>query len=340
MNWTGSQSSWTEAFEVGTSWQEINVILQNFSVNFVDGETTWSMNFDFGYLPNVTYFIDNIKVTTVEAEPVATRATTRAITYVEKTDEQKKELITGAMEEWIKGMLDHCKDRIQIWDVINEPISDNCLLRGIETSTPVADRDDQEFYWGEYMGKEYAVKAFEFARKYGNPNDLLFVNDYNLESNPNKLAALIEFVKYIEQNGQKVDGIGTQMHVSPSITKEEVDAMIKTMAQTGKLVRVTELDVRLGTATPSTDQLASQAETYQMIFESFKENVPQTQQSGITIWSLTDHKREHEYWLPDEMPNIFDASYGRKHAYKGVCDGIAGYDISIDFDGSYWDKAQ
>ncbi len=336
MNWTGYQSSWTEAFEVGTSWQEINFVLQDFSVNFVDGEASWSMNLDFGYMPNVTYYLDNFKVTTVEDEPVATRAPQRAIIYVEKTAEEKKELITNAMEEWIKGMLDHCKDRVKSWDVINEPISDDCRLRGVDF-VPSADAiGDDEFYWGQYMGKEYAFKAFEFARKYGNPNDILFVNDYNLETNPNKLASLIGLVNYIEQNGQKVDGIGTQMHVSTSITREQVDAMFKTMAQTGKLVRVTELDVRLGTASPATNQLAEQSDTYQMIFESYLENVPKEQQSGITIWSLTDHKREHEYWLPDESPNLFDASYGRKHAYKGVCDGIAGYDVSIDFDGSLW----
>lgn len=70
----------------------------------------------------------------------------------------------------------------------------------------------------------------------------LYVNDYNLETNPSKLAALIDFVNYIEDNGQTVDGIGTQMHVTASsITREQIDAMFKTMAATGKLVRVTEL---------------------------------------------------------------------------------------------------
>ena len=277
------------------------------------------------------------------------------ITYKFKTAEEKKEALLGAMESWIKGMLEHTDGRIKEWDVINEPISDNNQWRGIEgnfmsngddapDTAPVEDPAtgfnlnwaDDHFYWGYYIGKEYAVKAFEYARKYAPTDAVLYVNDYNLETNPGKLATLIEFVNYIEQNGQKVDGIGTQMHVSLSITREEIDAMFKTMANTGKLVRVTELDVRTGTATPSAGQLEEQANVYQMIFDSFRENVPQAQQSGITIWSLTDHKREHEYWLPDESPNIFDASYGRKHAYKGVCDGIAGFDISTEFDGTDW----
>ena len=266
-------------------------------------------------------------------------------------------MLLKAIESWIKGMLNHCGNRICAWDVINEPITDNCQWRGIDgnfmsngdeapDTYPVEEDGlnlnwaDDHFYWGYYIGKEYAYKAFEFARKYAPAGTTLWVNDYNLESNPNKLAALIEYVKYIEDNGQKVDGIGTQMHVTASyITKDQVDAMFKTMAATGKLVRVTELDVSLNTASPSASQLELQAQVYQMIFDSFRENVPTAQQDGITIWTLTDHKREHEYWLPDCSPNIFDDNYGRKHAYKGVCDGIAGRDISEDFSGDDWKNA-
>jgi GH35 family endo-1,4-beta-xylanase len=269
-----------------------------------------------------------------------------------KSAEEKRNALLGAMEDWISGMYEHLNGRVLNYDVINEPIADNNQWRGVggnfmdDDVAPEESAEgglnlnweDDHFYWGYYIGKDYGVKAFEFARKYAPQNSNLFVNEYGLESNPNKLAALLEFVNYIDENGQHVDGIGTQMHVSTSITQAEVDAMFKTLAATGKLVRVTELDVQVGTTTPSTSQLAEQAATYQMIVESYLANVPQAQQSGITIWSLTDNKREHEYWLPDDQPNLFDANYGRKHAYKGVCDGLAGYDISTDFDGTMWNK--
>ena len=57
------------------------------------------------------------------------------------------------------------------------------------------------------------------------------------------------------------------------------------------------------------------------------------QQYGITIWGVSDDPAEHENWLPDDAPNLWDASYGRKHAYKGVADGFAGKDVSEDFSG-------
>lgn len=310
-----------------------------------------------------TYYVDNIKFG--EKKEVARRNTLRAatraggITYIFKSAEEKKAALLSAMESWIKGMLEHPgMERVKEWDVINEPIADNGQWRGIggnfmsngddaPDTEPVESEETgfslnwaaDHFYWGYYIGKEYAVKAFEYARKYAPADTKLYVNDYNLETSPNKLSALIDFVKFIEDNGQTVDGIGTQMHVSTSITKEQVDAMFKTMATTGKLVRVTELDVQIGTTTPSAEQLEAQANTYQMIIESYKENVPAAQQSGITIWTLTDSSKEHEYWLSGDAPNLFDANYARKHAYKGVCDAIAGRDISEDFSGDDWKNA-
>ena len=356
----GSQGGYNN-FNVGTDWikceyefvagyDDINRILINF------GST------------EAIYYIDNIKFGEKKEQPSAAsyRAVTRAgggIKYIAKTPEEKKTALLGALEAWIKGMAEHIGNRIKDWDVINEPIADNNQWRGIggnfmsngEDETPdTAPVETEEsglslnwgenhFYWGYYIGKEYATKAFEYARQYTVTGSKLYVNDYNLETSPNKLAALIDFVKYIDENnatGQPiVDGIGTQMHVTASsITKAQVDAMFLTMAATGKIIRVTELDVALGTATPDAEALAKQAEVYQMIFESYKANVPEAQQSGITIWTLSDNAKEHEYWLKDQSPNLFDANYERKHAYKGVCDGIAGKDISEEFSGDDWKK--
>ena len=128
------------------------------------------------------------------------------------------------------------------------------------------------------------------------------------------------------------------MHVSSSITKEQVEEMFRTLAATGKLIRITELDVAIGTATPTVEQLQKQSDIYEMILNAFFTIVPKEQQSGVTIWSLSDNAKEHEYWLKDESPNIFDASYGRKIAYKGVADAIAGFDISSGFSSPDYSK--
>ncbi len=331
----------------------------------VAGNPLEGINFDLGEAA-ATYLIDDIYVSTDPFKAEA-KATPKAggITFVPKTAEEKKTILLDAMEQWIKSIMEHVGDRVDAWDVINEPIADGSNgWRGIDgvfgsnnndgvaDSEPVETETDgltlnwaseagnQHWYWGYYLGKDYAVKAFEFARRYA-PNAKLFVNEYNLETSPSKLDALIGFVNYIDQNGGQVDGIGTQMHVNYKISKDQVDAMFKKLAQTGKLIRITELDVAFGveegkTITPSEAQLSEQAATYQMILTSYFENIPEAQQSAITIWGFSDNKKEHEYWLKGDAPNIFDSEYKRKVAYKGVCDAIAGYDVSIDFKGEDW----
>jgi hypothetical protein len=68
-----------------------------------------------------------------------------------------------------------------------------------------------------------------------------------------------------------------------------------------------------------------------MIVRSYMENVPEAQRSGITLWTLSDAPGEHLYWLKGDSPNLFDANYVRKEAYKYFCDGIAGRNLAEDF---------
>ena len=256
------------------------------------------------------------------------------------------------------------------YDVINEAIADgngnevrgfNNVFGGSWTeddqtyydAAPVENETDGltlnwgsgHWYWG-YWVPDYAVKAFQFARQYLPAETKLFYNDYNLETSDSKRAAAIKFVQDIDAaNGSAiVDGIGTQMHVSFSPTDDaddnaekiaelraKVDKQFQELAATGKLVRITELDISVNTGSPSAAQYKAQSDAYQTIFESYFENVPEAQQSGITIWSLTDAEDEHEYWLKGQKPNLFDENFKRKWAYKGVCDALSGEDIGLTF---------
>lgn len=343
----GSQGAYTD-FTVGTDWVPCE---REFTPSADDIDR---IVINFGKVGG-TYYVDNIKFGEKKDQGAASaprRAAT--ISYVLKTPEEKKAILLECMEAWIKEAMTHMGSNCTTWDVINEPIGDDGTFRGVSEngkiggwmsgdSEPVEDTTsgltlnwanesgNGHFYWGYYIGLEYAAKAFEYARKYSPNNAKLYVNDYNLETSDRKRAKLIDFVKFIDANGGKVDGIGTQMHVSKSITKEQVDKMFKELAATGKLVRITELDVALGTEAKTLEDYELQGEIYYMILTSYFENVPEAQQGGITIWSLTDAPEEHEYWLKGDEPNIFDASYGRKIAYKRVCDAIAGRDLGEEF---------
>ena len=358
-------------FDVGTNWTTCEY---DYTVK-KDGMNRILIN--FGKIAG-TYYIDNVEFGIKKEGPnnyYNKSAGGTKMYYVLKTPAEKQAALEGVMDAWVKGVAEHLKDKEVTpygYDVINEPIADGSNGRrgydgvfGMEgDSEPTETEADglnlnwenNHWYWGYYV-PDYPVKAFQLARKYLPTETKLFVNDYNLETSPGKLAALIQFVKDIdEKNGTPiVDGIGTQMHVTLSCSddadnnaksiaalKEKVDAMFQTLAATGKLVRVTELDLSLGTKTPSSNQYKAQSDAYRMIVESYKANVPEAQQSGITIWSLSDNPVEHEYWLKDQVPNLFDADYKRKWAYKGFCDGLAGEDLGMKYGGNdykaYYEK--
>ncbi len=370
----GSQGGYT-TFEVGTSW---TLCETEFTITDYDDVNRIILN--FGKV-GTDYFIDDIKFGLAKdqsAQGAQRRAARRASKtyYIIKSPEEKREALLGAMENWVAGMAAHLSERGIVpvgYDVINEAITDgDCKVRGVDgvfggsvtdddgnvtyDSTPVETVENGlelnwgngHFYWGYYV-KDYAVKAFQYARQYLPAETMLFYNDYNLENSDAKRQAAINFVKAIDEaNGAViVDGIGTQMHITLSGTSDDadnnaakvaelrakVDKQFTELAATGKLVRVTELDVSLNTSSPSAAQYKAQSDAYKAIFESYYQNVPEAQQSGITIWSLTDADDEHEYWLKGEKPNLFDASYLRKWAYKGVCDAIAGEDLGLQFGG-------
>ena len=360
--------------EVGTDW----TLVEHEYTCSKEGMDRILINFG-KYTAN--FYIDDIKWGVKKSETKGLKATT--ITYVIKSAEQKKAILDNAMEQWIKAMFEHVNgdQRFVAWDVVNEPISDGGGYRGINgvfggtwTEDDVVNYDaepteteteglklnwatstgNKHFYWGYYMGFDYAVKAFQYSRKYADENGLsgvkLFVNEYNLETNPTKCAELVQFVNDIDAaNGSPiVDGIGTQMHITVAESdealaalKEKVDAQFKTLAASGKLVRITEFDAAFSKATtnPSSTQLKWQSETYKMVISSYVENVPEAQRHGVTLWTLSDNEEEHEYWLNGDSPNVFDSSYNRKEAYRGVCDAIAGFDISTTFSGDDWINA-
>lgn len=312
--------------ETSTTWTFVE-----WEINSKGLET--GLNFDLGWKP-ATYYIDNVLVT--QKAPVTRSIITRASgpTIIEKTDEEKEEIIKKAMKSWISQMVTHCKNNVHAWDVVNEPMDDG-KPSSIKSGKYKTDLASDEFYWQDYFltPKDYALEAFKLARKCGNANDKLFINDYNLEYSLAKCDGLIEYVKYIESKGATVDGIGTQMHIAIDSNKDNIAQMFQKLAATGKLIKVSELDIKVNTSSPTTENLAQQAEMYQYVIDMYKKYIPLNQQYGITIWGVSDNEKEHVNWIPDDAPNLWDANYARKHAYKGVADGLAGKDVSEGFTG-------
>ncbi|MDL2247675.1 endo-1,4-beta-xylanase [Bacteroides sp. OttesenSCG-928-J23] len=271
------------------------------------------------------------------------------------TPEEKKEVLTAAMERWVKGMMEACDSYVAVWDVVNEAISGGDVngdgiyeLQSVIQGTVSESDAKNNFYWQDYLGDiDYVRTAIKFARQYyeefgGNPSDLkLFINDYNLESDwddNKKLKSLINWIARWEEDGTKVDGIGTQMHVSyheNPFTQESKERhivkMYELMAATGKLVKVSELDMgyvdeygdSVLTEDMTEEQHKAMAEFYKFIIQKYFEIIPVNQQYGITQWAATDSPGGSG-WRGGEPIGLWDLNYSRKHTYAGFADGLAG----------------
>ena len=292
----------------------------------------------FNMSPNTSagaYYIDNV---VLEVEKESTGG------GIPQSAEEKKDTLTYAMDKWIHGIMDACKDDdgnmlVKAWEVANEAIGANGQLQHGKAD------DTENFFWQDYLGDlDYVRTVVKLARQYGGNDLKLFVNDYNLEydwdaSGNKKLESLISWINKWESDGKTViDGIGSQMHVSCyadadelAKRKELIIKSFKMMAETGKLIRISELDMgyvdangnTVKTADMTEEQHHQMAEYYKWIIQQYKANIPAAQQWGITLWCATDAPATSG-WRPGEPVGIWDQNYYRKHVYAGIADGLSG----------------
>lgn len=298
---------------------------------------------------------------------------TKSSNTIPLTDEEKKKALTPALQNWIYGMMEATEGKVKAWDVVNEAISGEDKdhdgyydLQSATRGTVSADDAKNNFYWQDYLGDiDYVRTAVAAARKGfadagGNPEELkLFINDYNLEAaydQNQKLISLIHWIEEWEKDGvTKIDGIGSQMHVSccmdPVEQKRREDAyvnMLNLMVSTHKLVRISELDmglevkknevkdgeypyVQVNTTDMTEEQHKAMRAYYEFIVKKYLEIVPENQQWGICQWCVTDSPA-NSGWRAGLPVGLWDSDYYRKHTYGGFAAGLGAPE--------YWNNAK
>lgn len=275
------------------------------------------------------------------------------------TPQMKADTLKYAMRNWIQGMMTACGGYVKAWDVVNEPLSGTDKdgdgyydLQSATRGTVSAADAKANFYWQDYMGDlDYVRTAVADARKYfaesgGSAADLkLFINDYNLEGDWDKNAKATSLVHWIglwEADGMtKIDGIGTQMHVSycenakaEASLEAAIVNMFKILAASGKLIKISELDMGVkdvnsqvvNTVNVTDAQLKGQAALYQFIVKAYFDNVPAAQRYGIAQWSQTDSPSASG-WRANQPIGLWNGDYSRKRAYAGFANGLAGKEV-------------
>ena len=271
------------------------------------------------------------------------------------TDEEKKDTLTWAMGTWIDGMMGACDGYVTTWDLANETLSGQDKdgdgwydLQSVTRGTVSAADAAANFYWQDYLGDiDYVRIAAADARKSfaehnGDPDKLkLFINDYNLETdydNNQKLKSLIHWIGEWEKDGvTKIDGIGSQMHIScyadeatNESKKNAIVNMLKLMAESGKLCKISELDMAYVDASGNTvptnqmteEQHKQMRDLYEFVVSKYFEIIPLDQQYGITQWCATDSPDTTGAWRKGCPTGLWDSNYLRKHTYAGFAAGL------------------
>lgn len=267
------------------------------------------------------------------------------------TPEEKKDTLTWAMDQWITGIMNATGGYVTTWDAVNEAVGgadhDGDGWFDLQ-SAAYSDDAANNFYWQDYLTPEDYVPIVtklatqRFQEAGGDPSQLkLFINDYNLESawdDNAKLKSMIHWIKDVwEPRGAKIDGIGSQMHVTYNLDEaaqknqeDHIVKMFELLASSGKLVKISELDMGITgpNGTITTDQVTYEqqlkmADFYKFIIEKYFEIIPPAQQYGITQWCCT-YSPADSGWRPGEPCGLWDLNYSRTPSYGGFANGLAG----------------
>ncbi|REL24651.1 hypothetical protein DYD21_17470 [Rhodohalobacter sp. SW132] len=247
-----------------------------------------------------TYYFDNMEVWYYNTET--------GTELVEKTPEEKEEILSTELENWVSTMVSEAS-YVDAWDVVSGTIEG-----GDENSFQL--RSDGGFNWYEYLGEDFGVQAFQVAREHAGDGDILFISDYGLD-NLDKTHGLINYVEYIENNGAVVDGIGTHMNININSSRQDITEMFELLAATDKIIKISGLNVGLdgisaGAASPEVYE--AQSEMYQFVADQYFSIVPESQRYGITIWNPLDSS--------DNPSGLWTSDYERKRAYAGFAVGL------------------
>ena len=83
--------------------------------------------------------------------------------------------VDNALNDFITKTVTHYKGNVKGWDVVNEPMIDGSDAFRPNSSTTLSNGATNYFFWLQYWGRSWALKAFQYA------TDLsaeLYINEY------------------------------------------------------------------------------------------------------------------------------------------------------------------
>ena len=204
-------------------------------------------------------------------------------------------------EAHIKELASRYKDRVRIWDVVNEPLDQ--ANRGL-------------------MPDDYVYKTFKWAMEYFPPGVQLNINDIDLTWNLTYMRRYVEIVRNLIDRGVRIDNVGAEIHlldpiVPPMIargdsilTPAQIKDNIRCLKEAERPVQVSEVtvcspdDTHRGKLT----QAIIARNLYRLWFSL--EGV-----TGITWWNVADGGGANG---EPSYSGIYDMEMNKKPAYYAL----------------------
>jgi endo-1,4-beta-xylanase len=203
-----------------------------------------------------------------------------------------------AFAAYIQAVVGRYRGKAVGWDVVNEQVTDDgASLR--------------DSLWSQKLGQlEHMRFAYELAHA-TDPNAVLFLNDYNLESNPRKRATFMKLAEDLLKAGAPLMGVGAQTHVAADLPPGSITTAVKDLASLGLKVRISEMDVSLtraaGLVNDRRDLERKQSALFAEAAHAYAA-LPASQRFDFTFWGLEDPLS----WLVREnaadTPLLFDGA--------------------------------
>jgi endo-1,4-beta-xylanase len=214
--------------------------------------------------------------------------------------------LMAILRDYIHTVVSHYRGQVNTWDVASEAL-------------------DADNFWMDKIGPDYIDWAFRWAHE-ADPQARLFYNDYESEELSKKSSDQIyNLVKGLLQRGVPIDGVGLEMHLSLGKQlpmPQEVLTNMKSLADLGLEVQITEMDVQIhGASGTMQEKLAQQASAYRDILGAC---LSVTKCTAFVMWGFSDRYS----WIPSftghpDAPLIFDESYHPKPAYCALIAELA-----------------
>lgn len=251
--------------------------------------------------------------------------------YANNGDYVDRETMLFRMESYIEQVLEFVQENypgvIYAWDVVNEAITNERNYfetdTGFQIRTKYGEQENPlDNPWYVTVGVDYPEKAFEYARKYADPEVKLFYNDYNTFQ-PDRTAAIYRLASHLMEN-DLIDGIGMQGHMGlgyPGIHSgyQNWKTALEQFGKLGLEIHITELTVNID-GNGNDDPFLKQAQRYGDLFRLFSEMDAESQH-GANITSVTIFGLMDNYLLYDndtQTSRLFDGELQPKPAFDAV----------------------